>query len=123
MERLAGPGAQETGHDQMVEGRARERARAVHKQRNRASAGHSDGPRFSPVWVSRQREKLGLSAADFWRLVGVSGLSIYNWEKGKVRPRRKQLEALASLRGLGKREARERLGAPRKTGRRRAKKA
>jgi len=94
--------------------RARERTRVEHRKHRRSSAARSaepGGPRFSPVWVSHQREKLGLSAADFGRLVGVSGLSIYNWEKGKVRPRRKQVEALASLRGVGKREARMRLEA------------
>jgi DNA-binding transcriptional regulator YiaG len=104
--------------------RARERARSDRKKRSSSASSAEDGPRFSPVWVSRQRQKLGLSAADFGRLVGVSGLSIYNWEKGKVRPRRKQVEALASLRGVGKREARRRLEAEAPaTRRRRARKA
>jgi DNA-binding transcriptional regulator YiaG len=52
-----------------------------------------------------------LSAADFGLLIGVSGQSIYKWEDGKVRPRAKQLQAILSLRGLGKREAAERLAA------------
>jgi hypothetical protein len=36
----------------------------------------SDGIRFSPRWVKIHREKVGLSAADYGKLVGVSGLTI-----------------------------------------------
>jgi len=65
--------------------------------------------RFSPSWVSKHREKLELSAADYAALVGVSMLTVYNWEKGRSRPQRKQLEALSEVRKLGKREAWARL--------------
>lgn len=70
-------------------------------------AAASDEPktRFSPAWLAKHREKLELSAADYGRLVGVSALSIYKWEKGETNPRAKQREALAAVRGLGKREA------------------
>jgi len=78
-------------------------------------------PRFSPTWLRAHRAKLGLSAADYARLVGVSGLTIYNWEKGQNKPRAAQLEKLAEVRGLGKREAIARIGG--KTRRGRAKKA
>ena len=40
---------------------------------------------------------------------GVSALSVYKWESGKTRPRARQLEAIASLRKMGKREAQARL--------------
>jgi transcriptional regulator with XRE-family HTH domain len=40
---------------------------------------------------------------------GVSALTIYSWESGKSRPRKKQLAGLAAVRRLGKREARKRL--------------
>ena len=66
--------------------------------------------RFSPDWVARHREKLGLSAADYAVLVGVSALTIYNWEHGKTRPRSAQLEAWGAIRNLGKREAWRKLG-------------
>ena len=36
--------------------------------------------RFSARSVKAQRSRLGLSAADYGKLVGVSGLTIYNWE-------------------------------------------
>jgi DNA-binding transcriptional regulator YiaG len=61
--------------------------------------------RFSARSVKAQRKKSGLSAADYAKLVGVSPLTIYNWEHGKSRPRKEQLAALVAIRGLGKREA------------------
>jgi DNA-binding transcriptional regulator YiaG len=61
--------------------------------------------RFSSRSVKAQRQRLGLSAADYGRLVGVSGLTIYNWEHDKSRPRKAQLAALVAVRGIGKREA------------------
>jgi len=66
-------------------------------------------PRFSPKALLGQRNRLDLSAADFGILVGVSAQSIYNWERGSAIPRAEQLARLATLRGIGKREARERL--------------
>src|SRR4051812_48896582 len=36
--------------------------------------------RFSPTRLASQRKKLGLSAASFAKLLGVSGLSVYKWE-------------------------------------------
>ena len=56
-----------------------------------------------------QRKRLGLSAADFGKLVGVSPQSIYNWEQEASRPREEQIAKLVALRALGKREARERV--------------
>ena len=66
-------------------------------------------PRFSPAWVKKHRDKLGLSAADYGALVGVAGLTIYNWEKGTSTPRTRQLHAWGEVRTLGKREAIKRL--------------
>jgi DNA-binding XRE family transcriptional regulator len=65
--------------------------------------------RFRADGLRTHRAKLGLSAKDYGKLVGVSGLTIYHWEAGKSKPRRKQLPALAAVRGLGKREALKRL--------------
>ncbi len=69
----------------------------------------TENMRFSPRWLKSHREKLGLSAADYGALVGVSQLTIYNLESGKSKPRNKTLAALASVRGIGKREALQRL--------------
>ena len=68
-----------------------------------------ENARFSARSVQAQRKRLGLSAADFAKLVGVSPLTVYNWEWGKSRPRSEQLAALVALRGIGKREASARL--------------
>jgi DNA-binding transcriptional regulator YiaG len=65
--------------------------------------------RFSATRFAAQRQKLGLSAANFATLLGVSSLSVYKWESGKTRPRRAQLEAIAATRRLGKREVMARL--------------
>jgi len=69
----------------------------------------AQGKRFRAGGVKSHRTKLGLSALDYGRLVGVSGLTIYHWEAGKSRPRQQQLAKLAAVRGLGKREALKRL--------------
>jgi DNA-binding transcriptional regulator YiaG len=70
-----------------------------------------DGPslRFSAKGLAAQRKRLGLSAASIARILGVSALSVYKWESGKTRPRARQLEAIAGLRKMGKREAMARL--------------
>jgi len=65
----------------------------------------SSSIRFSAKGLASHRERLALSASDFAALVGVSPLTIYNWEKGKTKPQAAQLEKLAAARGLGKREA------------------
>ncbi len=66
--------------------------------------------RFRPAGLAAHRKKLGLSANDYGALMGVTGQSIYHWEQGQ-RPRAAQLEALAAVRGIGKREAAQRLAA------------
>jgi len=77
--------------------------------------------RFSARSVKAQRSRLGLSAADYGKLVGVSGLTIYNWEQEKARPRKAQLAALVAVRGIGKKEALLKLAelTPKKKGKRR----
>lgn len=67
--------------------------------------------RFSAKRFAQQREKLGLPATSMGKLLGVSGQTIYHWEAGKSRPRPAQLEAIAALRKLGKREVKRRLDA------------
>jgi DNA-binding transcriptional regulator YiaG len=67
--------------------------------------------RFSPSRLASTRKRLGVSAADFGALIGVTGQSIYKWESGDARPRAKQLDAIASVRAIGKREVRARVAA------------
>ena len=71
--------------------------------------GADTATRFSAKSVKAQRRRTGLSAADYAKLVGVSALTIYNWENSKSRPRKEQLAALIAVRGLGKRDAQRKL--------------
>ena len=83
-----------------------ERKRIEEPQANEEAV---ENVRFSARSVAAQRKRLDLSAADYAKLVGVSALTIYNWESGKTRPRQEQLAALVAIRGIGKREAQRRL--------------
>jgi len=65
--------------------------------------------RYSAKGLHSQRTRLGLSAADYGKLLGVSAQSIYNWEQGQAIPRGELLVKLAALRDIGKREVRARL--------------
>jgi len=65
--------------------------------------------RFVAKGLRSLRARLGISAADFGKLAGASGQSIYNWESGKAVPRKGQMAVLAGLRGLSKKEAQARL--------------
>jgi DNA-binding transcriptional regulator YiaG len=67
-------------------------------------------PRFQAKGLRTLRKRLGLSAADLGKLLGVTGQSVYNWEQGKAKPRRTQIVALATLRGEGKKAVLARLG-------------
>jgi DNA-binding XRE family transcriptional regulator len=65
--------------------------------------------RWRAAGFAQHRKRLGLSAADAGKLIGVSALSVYKWESGQARPRAKYLPAIAALRGMGKRDAAKRL--------------
>jgi DNA-binding transcriptional regulator YiaG len=65
--------------------------------------------RFVAKGLRSLRNRLGLSASDLAKLMGVSDQSVYNWELKKTTPRREQLATLAAIRSLGKREAQQRL--------------
>lgn len=67
--------------------------------------------RFSAKGLKSLRARLGLSAADFGKLAGASGQSVYNWENGKTVPRASQVAGVVALRSLGKREAQAQLEA------------
>jgi DNA-binding XRE family transcriptional regulator len=66
--------------------------------------------RFVAKGLRSQRARLGLTADEYAKLVGVSAQSVYNWEHGHATPRPAQIAAIAGLRSIGKREARARLG-------------
>jgi len=75
-----------------------------------AQAGPDAAPlRFTAKGLRSQRQRLGLSASDYAKLAGVTSRSIYNWEQEVARPRQEQIAVLATLRGIGKKEAQARL--------------
>lgn len=86
-------------------------AKAASKASSKSAPAGPDAPppRFVAKGLRSLRARLGLSAADFGKLAGASGQSIYNWEHGKAVPRKSQLTVLAGLRTLGKRDAQARL--------------
>ncbi|HET6514093.1 MAG TPA: helix-turn-helix domain-containing protein [Thermodesulfovibrionales bacterium] len=65
--------------------------------------------RFSAKGLRSTRKRLGLSAKECGLLVGVSGGTIGNWERGRSRPKGRQITALAALRRIGKRQAQKRI--------------
>ncbi len=68
------------------------------------------GARLRIDGLKAHRARLGLSAKEYGRLLGVSDLTVYNWEGGKSKPRRSHLPSIVAVRGIGKREAMQRLG-------------
>lgn len=75
-----------------------------------AEAEETTALRWRAPGFASMRKKLGLSAADMGKLLGVAGATVYSWEAGKTKPRASQLAAVARARKLGKREASEMLG-------------
>ena len=96
-----------------VDGLERRLSFIERQERKRVEKGPSpklaEGARFSTKGLKSHREKVGLSAADYGRLVGLTGQTIYSYEQGKSKPRPAQLAKLVSIRGIGKREAERRL--------------
>lgn len=56
--------------------------------------GQSPSLRFRVAGFAALRKKLGLSAAEMGKLIGVSAQSVYHWETGKTKPRASQLLAI-----------------------------
>jgi DNA-binding transcriptional regulator YiaG len=69
------------------------------------------GLRFRADGFASLRKKFGLSAVQMAQLLGVSNQSVYHWETGKSKPRAAQLQAIAAVRKLGKKEVAQRLAA------------
>lgn len=76
---------------------------------SRVTAADAEGVRFTAKGLRSQRKRLGLSAANYGKLVGVAGQTIYSWEQETSRPRKQQMAAIATVRNMSKREAQARL--------------
>lgn len=66
--------------------------------------------RFRAPGFVTLRKKLGLSAEQMGKLIGVSAQSVYHWEQGKSRPRASQLPGIAAVRKMGKKAVMAKLG-------------
>ena len=77
--------------------------------------------RFTARGLRSQRQRLGLSAANYGKLIGVTGQTIYSWEQETSRPRKQQFAPIAALRHIGKREALARLEQLRSGGKKKSK--
>jgi DNA-binding transcriptional regulator YiaG len=73
------------------------------------------GPRLrvSGKTVRTLRQRLGVTQAEFAMLLGVTGQSVYQWERrdDRIRLRNATMQAFAEIKGIGAREARRRLEA------------
>lgn len=69
--------------------------------------------RISSKTIRTLRGRLGLTQAEFAKLVGVTGQSVYQWERAddRLNLRRAAKKAVVEAKALGAREARERLDA------------
>jgi DNA-binding transcriptional regulator YiaG len=70
---------------------------------------NADHVRFTAKGLRSHRKRLGLSAANYGKLIGVTGQTIHSWEQETSRPRKQQVARIALLRNLGKRDAYARL--------------
>ena len=70
-----------------------------------------ENARFTSKGIRSLRNRLGLTQADFAKLVGATTHAVYLWEKkeGPLNLRDKTKTALLSIRAMGAREAKEKL--------------
>ena len=66
--------------------------------------------RYSARSVRARRKKLGLSAQEYAKLIGVSMQTVYAWEQKRARPRRSQMTRIVWSRNLSRLEAHRALG-------------
>jgi DNA-binding transcriptional regulator YiaG len=84
---------------QQVEGASEQ---ATGKRRKRAFV-------FSHEALTAKRKAFGMTQKEMARLLGVSTLSVYKWEKGQVTPREAQLVRVREVLKMGVREARKQI--------------
>lgn len=88
-----------------LEAIVRKLSKGVAKPKTEYAIEEGNALRFRAGGFATLRKKLALSAAEMGELIGVSAQSVYHWETGKTKPRASQLQAIAKVRKMGKREA------------------
>lgn len=76
----------------------------------------SERARISSKTIRTLRRKLGLTQVEFAGLIGVSGQSVYQWERqgGRLQLRQNTKQAVLAAKSMGKRDAHRRLDALKK---------
>lgn len=69
------------------------------------------GIRFSASRLAALRAKWGITQAQMAAVLDVSYLSVHKWEAGAAKPRAAQLQKIAAVMKMGKREVQKRLQA------------
>jgi DNA-binding transcriptional regulator YiaG len=85
--------------------RAKEQTRRkVQKVAETVASDEGGQTRLSPRLIQTLRKRLNVSQAELGRLVGVSSVTVGNWESGKSKPRPEAKAKVVALRSLGRRE-------------------
>ena len=88
---------------------------------NRAEGGENSAKeksfRINAEGIKKLRTKLGVSQAQFAKMLGFSTLSVNSWELGKTVPRAAAKARLAQLRSMGKRDLAKIMPAKKRRGR------
>lgn len=82
------------------------------QQRGASTSGHETAARqvrYSAERLTALRTKFGISKAQMATLLGVSYLTVHKWETGDAKPRAAQLQKIAAVAQLGKREVKKKL--------------
>src|SRR5690242_17370918 len=88
--------------------------RELHQMRSEVASLRRHSPKSAPAvpgamltkarlridGLKRHRQSLELSARDYGKLLGVSALTVYNWENRKSKPRKSQLAKIVGVRGI-----------------------
>ena len=86
-------------------------AKKVVSERPAVPVEKAERARISSKTIRTMRQRMGLTQAEFAKLAGVSGQSVYQWEAkdGQLQLRPAAKAAVVGLKGVGAREARRRL--------------
>lgn len=74
-----------------------------------SESGSDRNVRINAAGIVRLRNKLGLTQAEFAKVVGVAMHTVSVWEQGRRTPRKAQKVRICALRKVGKRELKRRL--------------
>ena len=71
-------------------------------------------PDMGRSWITSRtvralRKRLGLTQVQMGKVLGVSGLTIYNWEKGVTKPRASLAAKIVASKKLGKKDVKDML--------------